>query len=428
MSRARGIAGIIGVLSLLLAATPAHATFPGENGKIFFSANVFDPETMTAAGIPDVWSANPDGSELVNLTDLPGGPGEGYEPSVSADGSRVAFTTGSQATSEIWVMNADGSNPTRLTFPSADGNNLNDLEHNPAISPNGSKIAYSTTQYTASGSMAYDFDIAVMNSDGSNQQPLVQGTGEAYYPDFAPDGETVVSTLEMTAGHTYGLGAGTLAGAPFTNQTVTEVQDEAIPIQERLPSVSPDGTRVAYTRGVNLGDHDIYTVGMDGSTPTPVAADPAVLEVSPSYSPDGTKIAYNRGTADGEIIIADVGGANQTPLPVDPNVAVFEGSPAWAPKPPVTEVPDATPPDTTIDKAPKKKSTKTKAKFFFSSSEEGSTFECKLDRKPFQTCTSPHKVKKLKPKRYRFEVRAIDAAGNVDPTPAKAKFKVLAKK
>lgn len=85
---------------------------------------------------------------------------------------------------------------------------------------------------------------------------------------------------------------------------------------------------------------------------------------------------------------------------------------------------DVTVPDTTITKKPKKKSTKRKAKFKFESSEDGSTFECKLDKKPFKSCESPFK-KKVKPKKHKFLVRAIDAAGNVDPTPAKAKFKVL---
>jgi hypothetical protein len=85
---------------------------------------------------------------------------------------------------------------------------------------------------------------------------------------------------------------------------------------------------------------------------------------------------------------------------------------------------DETAPETTITKKPKKKSTKRKARFKFESSEGGSTFECKLDRKPFKPCESPFK-KKVKPKKHKFLVRAIDPAGNVDRTPAKAKFKVL---
>jgi hypothetical protein len=86
---------------------------------------------------------------------------------------------------------------------------------------------------------------------------------------------------------------------------------------------------------------------------------------------------------------------------------------------------DKTPPDTKILKAPPKKTKKTTAKFKFSSTEAGSTFECKLDKKPFKPCASPKKYKKLKPGKHVFKVRAIDKAGNVDPTPAKRKFTVL---
>jgi hypothetical protein len=86
---------------------------------------------------------------------------------------------------------------------------------------------------------------------------------------------------------------------------------------------------------------------------------------------------------------------------------------------------DKTPPDTKILKGPPKKTKKTTVKFKFSSTEAGSSFQCKLDRKPFKTCVSPKKYKKLKPGKHVFKVRAIDKAGNVDPTPAKRSFKVL---
>jgi hypothetical protein len=86
---------------------------------------------------------------------------------------------------------------------------------------------------------------------------------------------------------------------------------------------------------------------------------------------------------------------------------------------------DTTPPQTTITKGPKTKTRSRTAKFKFVSSETGSKFECKLDRKPFKRCKSPKKYKGLKPGKHVFKVRAVDKAGNVDPTPAKKKFRVL---
>jgi hypothetical protein len=94
--------------------------------------------------------------------------------------------------------------------------------------------------------------------------------------------------------------------------------------------------------------------------------------------------------------------------------------------------PDTDPPQTKISKHPANKSKKPKAKFRFTSDEPGSTFACKLKGKGleqavkrFGDCDSPRKYKRLDEGKYRFKVRAIDEADNVDPSPAKDKFKVV---
>jgi len=84
-------------------------------------------------------------------------------------------------------------------------------------------------------------------------------------------------------------------------------------------------------------------------------------------------------------------------------------------------------PQTKIRKGPKKKSESTTAKFKFTSSEAGSTFQCKLDKKRYRRCKSPKTYKNLKPGKHVFRVRAVGKGGN-DPTPAKRKFEVLALK
>jgi hypothetical protein len=89
--------------------------------------------------------------------------------------------------------------------------------------------------------------------------------------------------------------------------------------------------------------------------------------------------------------------------------------------------PDTSAPDTTITKRPKDKSKHKQATFEFSSSEPGSSFECKLDNGAFAPCSSPDELKVGKGK-HHFEVRARDAAGNVDPTPATDDWKVKKKK
>ncbi|HET7272559.1 MAG TPA: hypothetical protein VFI90_15910, partial [Rubrobacter sp.] len=84
----------------------------------------------------------------------------------------------------------------------------------------------------------------------------------------------------------------------------------------------------------------------------------------------------------------------------------------------VTWTVDTTVPDTTITTPLSGTVNSKSASFSFTSSEQGSRFECKLDAAAFKACTSPDKYNGLKDGQHTFQVRAIDAAGNVDPTPA----------
>jgi hypothetical protein len=86
---------------------------------------------------------------------------------------------------------------------------------------------------------------------------------------------------------------------------------------------------------------------------------------------------------------------------------------------------DTDPPQTKIKKAPKGKIDAETVRVKFKSDEPNSSFECKLDRKPYKPCKSPKKLKHLDDGKHKFKVRATDAAGNTDGSPAKAKFKIV---
>jgi parallel beta helix pectate lyase-like protein len=85
---------------------------------------------------------------------------------------------------------------------------------------------------------------------------------------------------------------------------------------------------------------------------------------------------------------------------------------------PTTPPPDTTPPETTIASGPSSSTTATSAAFAFASSEPGSSFECKLDGGGWNSCASPASFSGLGVGSHQFSVRAKDAAGNVDATPA----------
>jgi TolB protein len=112
------------------------------------------------AGAPGLTGASQDGQvtaadigEPIRLTDHPGAE---MHPDWSPDGTQIVFEAKRDERNwDIWVMNADGSAPRNLTAnePSDDGN--------PAWSPDGERIAFSSNR-------GGDFDIYVMNADGSN--------------------------------------------------------------------------------------------------------------------------------------------------------------------------------------------------------------------------------------------------------------------
>lgn len=87
---------------------------------------------------------------------------------------------------------------------------------------------------------------------------------------------------------------------------------------------------------------------------------------------------------------------------------------------------DAVAPDTTFTRTPGKKVFTRKVRFKFTSNESGVTFQCKLDAKAYKACTSPYRFK-VKLGKHVLRVRAVDAAGNVDATPARYRFKRLPK-
>ncbi len=82
-------------------------------------------------------------------------------------------------------------------------------------------------------------------------------------------------------------------------------------------------------------------------------------------------------------------------------------------------------PQTTLRRKPPKRSRDRTPTFRFGADEAGARFECRLDKRPFRPCKSPFTAKPLSPGRHLFKVRARDASGIADPSPASYAFTVL---
>ncbi len=197
---------------------------------------------------------------------------------------------------DIYVMNLDGSNQTRLTTVSAQ-----DLE--PTLSPDGTKIAF------ASRRNSFQYDIYVMNSDGSGQTRLTTDLGRnEMEPAWSPDGTQIAFVNDNDGIY--------IMNADGSNPTrLTDFAGDA-------PSWSPDGTKIAFSYG------DIMVIGVDGNNLTNLTNNPS-LDTDPEWSPDGTKIVYAGYMADGGgIFVMNADGSGRTRLP---NSYGGDYAPAWSP-------------------------------------------------------------------------------------------------
>ena len=82
-------------------------------------------------------------------------------------------------------------------------------------------------------------------------------------------------------------------------------------------------------------------------------------------------------------------------------------------------------PTTSLRGKPPRQGTDRTPTFLFESSEPNSTFRCRIDRRRFRRCHSPFTAKRLHPGVHTFRVKAVDATGNADRTPARYTFRIL---
>jgi len=222
---------------------------------------------------------------------------------------RIAFVSERyDQRTEVFVMNADGSQPLRLTNRPG-----NDVAYAPAWSPDGAHIAFVSSD-----------DVYVMKADGSEQTLLL---ASAYSPAWSPDGAHIAYISNSDSdNHTYELYVVSVSDGPNADG-VGQVRLTDNQWHDMSPVWSPDGARIAFVSARD-GNAEIYVMNADGSEPVNVTRHPDTDE-SPAWSPDGARIAFTSGRdGNAEIYVMNTDGSQQTRLTDN---AAFDRSPAWSP-------------------------------------------------------------------------------------------------
>jgi Tol biopolymer transport system component len=241
------LAALVALLAVTGAVSgPAPAAFPGANGKLAF----------VRAG--DIWVVDADGS---NPTQLTTDPAQERSPAFSPDGTEIAFAR-RDGDFEIFVMAAGGGDIARqLTF------NEGEQDRFPSWTADGAQIVYDKDFST----------IYAVPADGAGGERKI---ANGFLPGTSPHGDKVV----FAAPENDGLVTMHLDGPQHRRITTGPFDFSA--------DWSPQGNDLVFTRSFEEGGRDVYAVHVDGSELVRLMNTPERFEFAPVWSPDGEKIAF----------------------------------------------------------------------------------------------------------------------------------------
>jgi len=205
-------------------------------------------------------------------------------PCFSNDGSKITFRSDVDGDYEIFVVNSDGTELTQLTH-----NSVND--YHPSVSGDGSKIAYYSD-------VDGDYEIFVINSDGTGLTQLTDNTAYDRFPSISGDGTKIA--YESDVDGDYEIFVVNSDGTGLTQLTDDTTDD-------RAPSICSDGSKIAFqSNRMPYMEPEIFVMNSDGSECIRVT-DRTLNDVEATFCGDGSKLAFASNLdGDYEIFVAHI--------------------------------------------------------------------------------------------------------------------------
>ncbi|MBI4499891.1 MAG: PD40 domain-containing protein [Gemmatimonadetes bacterium] len=157
-------------------------TEPSNESGASFAAGGMELVFMSSRdGNQEIYVADADGTNPRRLTSTPA---QEDSPDWTPDGKQIVYASNATGSYQIWIMNADGTEQRRLT----DGPAFN---FQPAVSPDGKTIAFASTRDG-------NYDIYLMNIDGTSQRNYTHSPGRETIPQWFPNGQLGYLTEQRT--------------------------------------------------------------------------------------------------------------------------------------------------------------------------------------------------------------------------------------
>jgi Tol biopolymer transport system component len=278
-------------VSLSLSAPPGRAAMPAStsavtsavtsawpratgvrNGRIAFSTGFIQPDP-DLSGHSQVFTVNPDGTDLHQLTHVPKGSAAG-DPDWSPNGRRIAYVSNTAGNFALFVMNADGAHKHRVAY-------TNGWDYfQPRWSPDGRLFVVTRCN------QSFNYcDLDVLRTNGTGRRTLVGGHVTNQYPDWSPSGRLIAFTSNR---------AGLLSAIWVVRRSGDGLRRLTAPVIEAsYPQWSPSGDRLLFGNNADRPHTNTFELNLSNGHTRQLTQVPYGFDAGfATYSPDGLRIAF----------------------------------------------------------------------------------------------------------------------------------------